>query len=44
MEHAAFVGEAENRAIDDDVKGITLHNSDLLINEDKECDSEIEAN
>ena len=43
MECAAFVG-GENRAINDNVKDITFHNSDFLINEDKECESEIEAN
>ena len=28
----------------DDVKDITFHHIDFLINEDKECESEIEAN
>ena len=34
MECAAFVGGVENRAINDNVKDITFHNSDFLINED----------
>jgi len=44
MECAAFVGEVENRAINDNIKYLFFHNSDFLINEDKECESEIEAN
>ena len=40
----SFRGGVENRAINDNVNDITFHNSDFLINEDKECESEIEAN
>ena len=44
IEFAAFFREVENSTIDDHVKDVTFHNSNILINEDKECESEIEAN
>ena len=44
IECTAFVGEVENRAIANNIKDTTFHNRNLLINENKECESEIEAN
>ena len=44
MEFADFVRGVENRAINDNMKDVTFHNSNFLINEDEECESEIEAN
>ena len=44
MECAAFVGEIEARAINKNLADITLHNSNLLVNETEEYRSVKEAN